>query len=104
MTINEFIEVLKKVSYNASYEFTHILFKGSFYISSYYKTESSFIIQLDSKRNYNINRFRNIVYLQKNDPIKICISPNCINPNKLQGVIINVDYDCNIEKLTVVFD
>ena len=100
----KFIEVLRKVSYNASYEFTHIIFKGSYFISSYYNTGTSFIIQLDSKRNYNLNRFRDIVYLQKNVPIIIRLSPNCINPTKLQGVILNIDYDLEIEKLTVVFE
>jgi len=104
MTVNEFIKVLKEVSYNASYEFNHILFKGSFFISSYDNTGTSFLIQLDSKSNYNLNRFRNIVYSQKDVPIIIRLSPNCINPTKIQGVILNIKYDSKIEKLTVVFD
>lgn len=104
MTINELKEVLKEVSYDANYEFIHSLFKGSFFINSYYNTGTSFIIQLDSKSIYNLNRFRNIVYLQKNVPIIIRSSSNCLNPNKLQGVILSVDYDSEIEKLTVVFD
>ena len=44
------------------------------------------------------------MYLQKNVPIIIRLSPNCINPTKLQGVILNIDYDLEIEKLTVVFE
>ena len=104
MTIYELIEVLKGVSCDADYEFIHCLFEGSFFISSYYNTETSFIIQLDSKSNYNLNRFRNIVYLQKNVPIIIRSSPNCLNPTKLQGIILSADYDSEIEKLTVVFD
>ena len=104
MTVNKLIEELRKVNYNASYEFTHFLFKGSFFISSYYNTGTFFIIHLDSNSNYNLNRFRNIVYLQKNVPIIIRLSPNYINPTKLQGNILNVDYDSEIEKLNVVFD
>ena len=104
MTVNEFIEEMKEVSYNASYEFTHFLFKGSFFISSYYNTGTSFIIQLESISIYNLNRFRNIVYLQKNVPLKIRLSSNYINPSKLLGTILYVDYNREIEKLIVVFD
>lgn len=104
MTINELKEVLKKVSYNASYEFTHCLFEGSFFISSCFNNGTSFIIQLDSRKNYSLNRFRNIIYLQKNMPIIIQRPSNIINTIKLPVEIYNIEYDSETEKLTVIFD
>jgi hypothetical protein len=104
MTINELKEILKEVSYDANYEFVHCLFEGSFFISSYYNTGSSFIIQLDSSSNYKLNRFRNIIYLQKNVPIIIQRPPNLTNTIKLPVDILNIEYDSKIEKLTIVFD
>lgn len=104
MTINELKEVLKKVSYNASYEFTHCLFEGSFFISSCFNNGTSFIIQLDSKNNYSLNRFRNIIYLQKNVPIIIQRPPNVIIKIKLPVNILNIEYDLETEILTIVFD
>lgn len=105
MTINELKKILKEVSYNANYEFTHCLFYGSFYISSYYNTGTSFIIQLDSNNNnYSLNRFRNIIYLQKNVPIIILRPPNLANTIKIPVDILNIEYDSKIEKLTIVFD
>ena len=104
MTINELNKILKEVSYNASYEFTHCLYYGSFYISSYYNTGTSFIIQLDSNNNYSLNRFRNIIYLQKNVPILIQRPPNLTNTIKIPVDILDIEYDSKIEKLTIVFD
>lgn len=104
MTVNQLIVDLSKVDYEANYKFAHILFGGTYYVKSYYNTETSFVIQLDTKISYNLNRFRNILYSQKNIPIIIEMPSNYINPTKLQGVILYTEYDLNSEQLTVYFE
>ena len=104
MTVNQLIVDLRKVGYEANYRFAHILVNGTYYIKSFYNTGTSFVIQLDPKIGYNLNIFRNILYLQKNNPIIIDVPSRYINPTKLQGLVLYTEYDLNSEMLTIYFE
>lgn len=99
MTVNELITELNKVSLDAKYKFTHPLFVEDYYINSYYSTGTSFIIRLDFTNQYSLNRFRNILYLQRNMPIEIKT-----NDPKIIGKILAVDYDENKQELIITFE
>lgn len=104
MTVKQLIVDIRKAGYEANYRFAHIMFDGTYFIKSFYNTDTSFVIQLDPKISYNLNGFRNILYLQKNIPIIIEVPSKYINPTKLQGLVLYTEYDLNSEMLTIYFE
>ena len=99
MMVNDLIAELRKVCYNARYKFVCILSSEELYISSLYTTDTSFIIELGLHEQYSLDRFRNILYIQKNNPIIVKLS---IRDNG--GELGVVEYDGYSNELVLYFN